>query len=77
MEEKAEIRRQAERVLRELSEALGEISLEETYYVVEDINVTREDDTPELKSDFRDMALKIAPRVDEEGNYIAEVGSWV
>jgi|Deesub1362A_J573_1020465.scaffolds.fasta_scaffold01120_12 aspartyl-tRNA(Asn)/glutamyl-tRNA(Gln) amidotransferase subunit C len=77
MEEKEEIRREAERVLKELSEALGEISLEETYYVVEEINVTRGDAEPELRPEFREAALKIAPRKDEEGNYIAEVGSWV
>ncbi len=71
------VRREAERVLKELSEALGEINLEETYYVVEEINVTRNDAEPELNPEFRKVALKIAPHKDDEGYYIAEVGSWV
>jgi predicted Asp-tRNA(Asn)/Glu-tRNA(Gln) amidotransferase subunit C len=75
--DESKVRREAERVLKELSEALGEISLEETYYVVEEINVTRKDAEPELNPKFRKAALKIAPRKDEEGYYIAEMGSWV
>ncbi len=71
------VRREAERVLKQLSEALGEISLKETYYVVEDINVTRRDGEPELDAEFHKAALKIAPHKDEEGYYITEVGSWV
>ncbi|NOZ57967.1 MAG: Asp-tRNA(Asn) amidotransferase GatCAB subunit C [Euryarchaeota archaeon] len=75
MEEK--VRREAERVLKELSEALGEIDLEETYYVVEEINITRADGEPELREGLRRAALEIAPKRDEEGYYIAEVGGWV
>ncbi len=75
MEEK--LKRQAERVLRELSEALGEIDLEETYYVVDEINITRDDGTPEVKRGFRKAVLGIAPKRDEEGYYIAETGGWV
>ena len=72
-----EIEKEAEKVLKELSEALGEIDLEETYYVVEDINVTRGDGKPELEKDFREGALKNAPSADSEGNYKTEVGKWV
>jgi len=68
---------QAERVLKELSEALGEINLKETYYVVEEINVTREDGKPRLKDDFREITNKNAPKMDEEGYFIMEVGKWV
>ena len=67
---------QAERVLKELSEALGEINLKETYYVVEEINVTREDGKPSLKDDFREIIDKNAPKM-EEGYFIMEVGKWV
>jgi len=72
-----EIEKEAEKVLKELSEALGEIDLEETYYVVEDINITRKDGNPGLDKDFREGALKNAPSADEEGNYKTEVGKWV
>ena len=72
-----EIEKEAEKVLKGLSDALGEIDLEETYYVVEDINVTRKDGKPKLEKDFRKEALKNAPSTDSEGNYKTEVGKWV
>jgi predicted Asp-tRNA(Asn)/Glu-tRNA(Gln) amidotransferase subunit C len=77
MDREAEIQKDAEKVLEELSEALGEIDLPETYYVVEDINVTREDGEPDLDKDFKDIMRKNAPRVDEDGNFVMEVGKWV
>lgn len=72
-----EIREEAEKVLRELSDALGEISLAETYYVVEDINVTRGDGTPSTDDKFRLVVKKNAPRCDDEGNFVMEIGKWV
>lgn len=72
-----EIRSEAEKVLKELSDALGEISLAETYYVVEDINVTRDDGKPSSEEEFRRVIRKNAPKSDEEGNFVMEIGKWV
>jgi predicted Asp-tRNA(Asn)/Glu-tRNA(Gln) amidotransferase subunit C len=72
-----EIQKEADKVLKELSEALGEIHLKETYYVVEDINVTREDKNPVLDKEFKKFSKKNAPKMDEEGYFITEVGWWV
>lgn len=73
-----EIEKEAEKVLRELSLVLGEIDLKETYYVVEEINVTRGDREPEDNSpEFRKITRKNAPRMDEDGNFIMEAGRWV
>lgn len=71
------VEKEAEKVLAELSESLGETSLKETYYVVEDINVTRKDGGEKLEKKFRTMVKKNAPKMDEEGNFIMEVGRWV
>jgi predicted Asp-tRNA(Asn)/Glu-tRNA(Gln) amidotransferase subunit C len=73
-----EIREEAEKVLRELSSALGDIDLAETYYVVEDINVTRHDDArPRLDKKFNSLIKKNAPNSDEDGNFVMEMGKWV
>jgi predicted Asp-tRNA(Asn)/Glu-tRNA(Gln) amidotransferase subunit C len=72
-----EIQREAEKVLKELSEALGEVHLRETYYVVEEINVIREDKKPDIAKEFRDRIKKNAPKFDEDGYFITEVGWWV
>lgn len=72
-----DIEKEAEKVLRELSEALGETDLKETYYVVEEINITRGDGKPRKDSNFRKFIVKNAPKMDEEGSYIMEVGKWV
>lgn len=72
-----EVQKEAEKVLKELSEVLGEIDLSETYYVVEDINITRSDGTPEVKEDFKKIIRKNAPKLDEEGSFVMEVGKWV
>ncbi len=63
--------------MRELSESLGEIDLAETYYVVEDINVTRESGESVVDKKFEKIAKKNAPHVDEDGNFIMEMGKWV
>ena len=72
-----EVQKEAEKVLKELSEVLGEINLAETYYVVEEINITRSDGTPEVKEDFKKIIRKNAPKLDEEGRFVMEVGTWV
>ncbi|NIM46429.1 MAG: Asp-tRNA(Asn) amidotransferase GatCAB subunit C [Nitrososphaeria archaeon] len=77
MIEKEEIRREAEKVLKELSAALGEVDLEETYYVVDEINVTRPDGAPSVDKKFLKILKKNAIHMDEEGNYIMEIGKWV
>ncbi len=77
MPEQENIKKEAQSVLEELSKALGEIDLEETYYVVEDINVTRKDGTPELDEDFKTITKKNAVKLDEDGSFVMEVGKWV
>jgi predicted Asp-tRNA(Asn)/Glu-tRNA(Gln) amidotransferase subunit C len=77
MPEQDDIKKEAQEVLEGLSKALGEIDLEETYYVVEDINVTRKDGTPELDEDFKTITKKNAVKLDRDGNFIMEVGKWV
>ncbi len=71
------IKEEAEKVLEELSLTLGEVELEETYYVLKDLNVLRDDGTPENKKEFRKLALKNTHKIDEDGYFIAEVGTWV
>lgn len=77
MTEEKDIQKEAEKVLDELSVALGDIDLEETYYVVEDINVTRKDGEPHVSEKFKEITKKNAPRLDKEGSYVMEMGKWV
>jgi predicted Asp-tRNA(Asn)/Glu-tRNA(Gln) amidotransferase subunit C len=77
MIEKEEIKKEAEKVLSELSSALGEVDLEETYYVVPEINVTEPDGSPKVEKDFVKSLKKNAPQMDEDGNFIMEMGKWV
>lgn len=72
-----EVQKEAEKVLKELSEALGEINLSETYYVVEEINITRSDSEAKVNGKFREIVKKNAPKLDEEGSFVMEVGKWV
>jgi predicted Asp-tRNA(Asn)/Glu-tRNA(Gln) amidotransferase subunit C len=72
-----EIKEEAEKVLKELSQALGEIDLKETYYVVDEINVTRRDGEPKRGKDFKKLIQRNAPRMAENGSYVMEVGKWV
>ncbi len=72
-----ESREEAEKVLEELSKALGEIDLVETYYVVEEINVTRQDGAPNVGKEFKKGIKKNAPKSDEDGNFVMEMGKWV
>jgi len=72
-----EIQKEAEKVLKELSEALGEINLSETYYVVEEINITRSGGEAKVDERFKEIIKKNAPKLDEEGSFVMEVGKWV
>jgi len=72
-----DIKEEAEKVLKELSQALGEIDLRETYYVVDEINITRRDGEPTRKEEFREIIRKNAPRMAENGSYVMEVGKWL
>ena len=72
-----EIQKEAEKVLKELSKVLGEINLSETYYVVEDINMTRSDGDAKVDERFKEIIKKNAPKLDEEGSFVMEVGKWV
>jgi predicted Asp-tRNA(Asn)/Glu-tRNA(Gln) amidotransferase subunit C len=74
---KDDIKAEAEKVLKELSAALGEVDLEETYYVVEELNVTRRDGSPKVGESFKRSLRKNAPHMDKEGNFIMEIGKWV
>ena len=72
-----DIKLEAEKVLSELSAALGEVDLEETYYVVSDINVTEQDGIPRVDEDFIKSLRKNAPHMDDKGSFIMEIGKWV
>lgn len=68
------IEKEAESILEKFSEALKDIpDLEETHYMVDNINLTRED-----RSEDKDpeKILRNA-HTDENGNIIAEKGKWV
>ena len=68
------IEKEAEQILEKFSEALKDIpDLEETHYMVANINLTR-DDIAEAKDP--EKILRNA-HTDEEGNIIAEKGKWV
>lgn len=68
------IEKEAEQILEKFSEALKDIpDLEETHYMVDNINLTRAD-IAEAKDP--EKILRNA-HTDEEGNIIAEKGKWV
>lgn len=68
------IEKEAEIILEKFSKALENISeLEETHYIVDNINLTRED-----KAEEKDPEKILRnSNIDEEGNLIAEKGKWV
>ena len=67
------IEKEAEKILEEFSKTLENIpELEETYYIVDNVNLTRED-TPQKKNPER--ILKNT-QVDNEGNMIVEKSKW-
>jgi aspartyl-tRNA(Asn)/glutamyl-tRNA(Gln) amidotransferase subunit C len=67
------IEKEAEEILKKFSEALQDIpELEETYYIVDNLNRERKDQAQEKDST---KILRNA-QVDEEGNVIVEKGKW-
>ncbi len=68
------IEKEAELILEKFSEALKNIpELEETHYMVDNVNLSREDVGVDKNPD---KILRNAP-VDEEGNVIVEISKWV
>lgn len=68
------IEKEAEKILEKFSKALENIpELEETHYMVDNVNRTRPDEGEDKNPD------KILRNVhtDEDGNVIAEKGKWV
>lgn len=67
------IEKEAEKILEEFSKTLENIpELEETYYIVDNVNLTREDN-PQKNNPER--ILKNT-QVDDEGNMIVEKSKW-
>ncbi|MFV2040687.1 MAG: hypothetical protein ACC644_01725 [Candidatus Hydrothermarchaeales archaeon] len=77
MAQSDDVKLEAEKVLSELSAALGEVDLEETFYVVSEINVTEQDGTPRVDEDFNKNLRANAPHMDSDGSFIMEIGKWV
>ncbi|MDI9615492.1 MULTISPECIES: Asp-tRNA(Asn) amidotransferase subunit GatC [unclassified Methanothermobacter] len=67
------IEKEAEKILEEFSRALEDVpELEETYYIVDNLNRTSED---EVEKTDPEKILRNAP-VDEDGNIVVERGEW-
>jgi aspartyl-tRNA(Asn)/glutamyl-tRNA(Gln) amidotransferase subunit C len=68
------IEKEAELIVEKFSEALKNIpELEETHYMVDNVNLNREDVGVDKNPD---KILRNA-NVDEEGNVIVEISKWV
>jgi aspartyl-tRNA(Asn)/glutamyl-tRNA(Gln) amidotransferase subunit C len=68
------IEKEAEKILESFSEALKDIpELEETHYMVDNVNLSREDISEEKNPD---KILRNA-HTDENGNIIADKAKWV
>jgi aspartyl-tRNA(Asn)/glutamyl-tRNA(Gln) amidotransferase subunit C len=68
------IEKEAEEILKKFSMALENIpDLEETHYIVDNVNLNREDCAEDKKSD----RIMRNAHVDEMGNLIVEKGKWV
>ncbi|NYB52852.1 MAG: Asp-tRNA(Asn) amidotransferase subunit GatC [Methanobacteriaceae archaeon] len=68
------IEKEAEKILQSFSEALKDIpDLEETHYMVDNVNLSREDCAKQKDSE----KIMRNTRVDEDGNLIVEKGKWV
>jgi len=68
------IEKEAEKILEKFSKALQDIpELEETHYIVDNINLTRVD----CGEDKNPEKILRNTQVDENGNIIAEKGKWV
>jgi aspartyl-tRNA(Asn)/glutamyl-tRNA(Gln) amidotransferase subunit C len=68
------IEKEAEEILKKFSKALENIpDLEETHYIVDNVNLNREDCAEDKDPD----KIMRNAHVDEEGNLIVEKGKWV
>ena len=68
------IEKEAEKILESFSEALKDIpELEETHYMVDNVNLSREDIAEEKNPE---KILRNA-HTDEDGNIIADKAKWV
>ncbi len=68
------IEKEAEEILEKFSKALQDIpELEETHYIVDNINLTRSD----CGEDKNPEKILQNAELDENGNIIAEKGKWV
>ena len=68
------IEKEAEEILEKFREALQDIpELEETHYIVDNINLTR----PDCGEDKNPEKILRNAELDENGNIIAEKGKWV
>jgi len=68
------IEKEAEKILESFSEALKNIpDLEETHYMVDNVNLSREDCAEEKDS----AKIMRNTNVDDDGNLIVEKGKWV
>lgn len=71
---KLKIEKEAEEILQSFSEALKDIpELEETHYMVDNVNLSRED----CAEDKESWKIMRNTQVDEDGNLIVEKGKWV
>lgn len=67
------IEKEAEKILENFSKALQDIpELEETYYIVDNVNLSRED----CGEDKNPEKILRNLHVDEQGHVIAEKGKW-
>ncbi|OYT54032.1 MAG: Asp-tRNA(Asn) amidotransferase GatCAB subunit C [Candidatus Altiarchaeales archaeon ex4484_2] len=72
--DREKIRKDGLKLIDEFSEMLKEVKeTDETHYVVDLKNVTRDDGKPERKKEFREKMRRIAPRW-EDNHVIAEKG---
>lgn len=68
-----EIEKEAEHILNKFSEVLEQIpDLEETRYIVDNLNRTRED----LKESKNPEKILRNAHVDKQGSIVAEKGKW-
>jgi aspartyl-tRNA(Asn)/glutamyl-tRNA(Gln) amidotransferase subunit C len=68
------IEKEGEEILKKFSKALENIpDLEETHYIVDNVNLNRED----CAEDKKPEKIMRNANVDEEGNLIVEKGKWV
>ncbi|OPY27138.1 MAG: aspartyl/glutamyl-tRNA amidotransferase subunit C [Methanobacterium sp. PtaU1.Bin242] len=68
------IEKEAEIILEKFSKALEDIpDLEETHYMVDNVNLSREDAARDKKQD----KILRNTNIDEEGNVVVEKGKWV